>query len=171
MTTKQGKLKIGGLIQVWYYSIANDTKGRGYNTNDGDPQDVADRDSGEGVDNDSFRIRRAELKFSMDIHENVSGVVMIDPARMANSFPGLPDNTSNLHAALGNATFKQHNEEDFEWNGDPSIRTPFRSLRRGSADANMMPSLIEAAKANATVGEMMVTMKSVFGAYDGGPEW
>ena len=39
------------------------------------------------------------------------------------------------------------------------------------ADANMMPALIEAAKADATVGEMMDTMKSVFGAYDGGPEW
>ena len=39
------------------------------------------------------------------------------------------------------------------------------------ADANMMPALIEAAKAKATVGEMMDTMKSVFGAYDGGPEW
>jgi len=36
---------------------------------------------------------------------------------------------------------------------------------------NVMPALIDAAKADATVGEMMVTMKSVFGAYDGGPEW
>jgi len=37
--------------------------------------------------------------------------------------------------------------------------------------ANMMPALIEAAEADATVGELMDTMKSVFGAYDGGPEW
>jgi len=37
--------------------------------------------------------------------------------------------------------------------------------------ANVMPALIEAAQADATVGEMMDTMKSVFGAYDGGPEW
>ena len=37
--------------------------------------------------------------------------------------------------------------------------------------ANVMPALIEAAKAGATVGEMMDTMKSVFGSYDGGPEW
>jgi len=34
-----------------------------------------------------------------------------------------------------------------------------------------MPALIEAAKADATVGEMMDTMKAVFGSYDGGPEW
>lgn len=39
------------------------------------------------------------------------------------------------------------------------------------ADRNLMPALIDAAEANATVGEMMETMKSVFGAYDGGPEW
>jgi methylmalonyl-CoA mutase N-terminal domain/subunit len=36
---------------------------------------------------------------------------------------------------------------------------------------NMMPHLIEAAKADATVGEMMNTMAEVFGRYDGGPEW
>ena len=36
---------------------------------------------------------------------------------------------------------------------------------------NVMPALIDGAEADATVGEMMDTMKSVFGAYDGGPEW
>lgn len=49
------------------------------------------------------------------------------------------------------------------------------ALERVWADAqagtNLMPALIEAAQADATVGEMMETMKSVFGAYDGGPEW
>ncbi|MBI1826488.1 MAG: methylmalonyl-CoA mutase [Planctomycetes bacterium] len=45
-------------------------------------------------------------------------------------------------------------------------------LRRDARDgANVMPALIDAAEADATVGEMMETMKSVFGAYDGGPEW
>ena len=38
-------------------------------------------------------------------------------------------------------------------------------------NANLMPALIDAAKADATVGEMMEAMKDVFGAYDGGPEW
>ncbi|MHC4697298.1 MAG: acyl-CoA mutase large subunit family protein [Planctomycetota bacterium] len=44
---------------------------------------------------------------------------------------------------------------------------------RGDARSgtNVMPALIDAAEADATVGEMMDTMKSVFGAYDGGPEW
>jgi len=49
------------------------------------------------------------------------------------------------------------------------------ALARLRADAqegvNLMPALIDAAEADATVGEMMDTMKSVFGAYDGGPEW
>ena len=36
---------------------------------------------------------------------------------------------------------------------------------------NVMPALIAAAEADATVGEMMETMKTVFGRYDGGPEW
>ena len=37
--------------------------------------------------------------------------------------------------------------------------------------ANVMPALIDAAEADATVGEMTTTLKTVFGAYDGGPEW
>ncbi len=46
-----------------------------------------------------------------------------------------------------------------------------RIRKDAGANANMMPALIEAAKADATVGEMMETMKDVFGGYDGGPEW
>ncbi len=39
------------------------------------------------------------------------------------------------------------------------------------AGVNVMPALIDAAEADATVGEMMETMTTVFGRYDGGPEW
>jgi methylmalonyl-CoA mutase N-terminal domain/subunit len=39
------------------------------------------------------------------------------------------------------------------------------------ANKNVMPALIEAAKADATVGEMMDTLAGVYGRYDGGPEW
>jgi methylmalonyl-CoA mutase N-terminal domain/subunit len=35
---------------------------------------------------------------------------------------------------------------------------------------NVMPALIQAAQAGATVGEMMDTLKTVYGQYDGGPE-
>ncbi len=46
------------------------------------------------------------------------------------------------------------------------------NLRTVAADGeNVMPALIRAAKADATVGELMTTMQSVFGTYDGGPEW
>jgi methylmalonyl-CoA mutase N-terminal domain/subunit len=45
-------------------------------------------------------------------------------------------------------------------------------LRKDAKEGtNLMPALIEGAKADATVGEMMATMKTIFGAYDGGPEW
>jgi hypothetical protein len=87
VTTKAGKLTIGGLVQVWYYQIENDTNGL-----------FADQavngivDTNEGSDNDSFRVRRTELKFTMDIHENITAVVMIDPAREASSFPLITDN-------------------------------------------------------------------------------
>jgi methylmalonyl-CoA mutase N-terminal domain/subunit len=46
-----------------------------------------------------------------------------------------------------------------------------RLKNEANAGANVMPALIEAAKADATVGEMMDAMKTVFGSYDGGPEW
>jgi methylmalonyl-CoA mutase N-terminal domain/subunit len=38
------------------------------------------------------------------------------------------------------------------------------------AGENVMPALIEASEALATVGEMMETLKGVYGTYDGGPE-
>ena len=51
-------------------------------------------------------------------------------------------------------------------------RNAVERLRRDArGGVNLMPALIDAAKADATVGEMMDTMKTVFGAYDGGPEW
>ena len=39
-----------------------------------------------------------------------------------------------------------------------------------AANQNVMPQLVEAAEADATVGEMMNTLKTVYGQYDGGPE-
>lgn len=44
-------------------------------------------------------------------------------------------------------------------------------LRRSALnDENVMPALIDAARAHATVGEMMDTLVGVYGRYDGGPE-
>ncbi|MCH9038771.1 MAG: methylmalonyl-CoA mutase, partial [Chloroflexi bacterium] len=39
------------------------------------------------------------------------------------------------------------------------------------ASKNVMPALIAAAEADATVGELMDLMADVFGRYGGGPEW
>ena len=49
------------------------------------------------------------------------------------------------------------------------------ALDRLASDArngvNVMPALIEASNAGATVGEMMSALQQVYGTYDGGPEW
>jgi hypothetical protein len=90
VTTRAGRLTIGGLLQVWYYTVQNDHRG-----NFNDPNGTGIFDTNEASDNDSFRIRRAELTFTMDIHENVQAVVRIDPAREAISFPNMPVNTAN----------------------------------------------------------------------------
>jgi len=87
VTTKQGKLNISGLIQVWYYSIQNDNEAL---FEDNDVNDI--NDTGERIDNDSFRIRRAEIKFSMDFSQYIKAEVMIDPSREAGTFPNFPTN-------------------------------------------------------------------------------
>lgn len=89
VTTKQGKLTIGGLVQVWYYSIQDDNIGF---FGDNSPTTALGGDTNEMKDNDSFAIRRAQLRFTMDIHENVTAVVMIDPARAINGRPSFPSN-------------------------------------------------------------------------------
>jgi hypothetical protein len=95
VTTKTGKLTIGGLLQVWYYSIQNDNLG----FFGGAARPIGD--TNEGKDNDSFAIRRAELKFTMDISENVTAVVLIDPAA---GFANRPSFNTNLGTSLGSAT-------------------------------------------------------------------
>jgi len=80
VTTKAGKLNISGLLQIWNYSIENDRK------------DYFTTGTSRSRDNNGYRIRRSEIKFTMDIHENISGVIMIDPAREAASYAPLPSN-------------------------------------------------------------------------------
>ncbi|MEI6232070.1 MAG: porin [Planctomycetota bacterium] len=83
-TTRIGKLEIGGLVQVWYTYIQNDSRGL-FDS----PNNTGVFDTNAASDNDSFRIRRAEIRMKMDIHENVSAFVKIDPAAEAASFPQL----------------------------------------------------------------------------------
>lgn len=89
VTTKTGKLRVNGLVQVWYYTIQNDNLGFFGDLTPGTP---GGGDSNETKDNDSFRIRRAELKFTLDLNDYVRGVIMFDPAREAQSFPNFSTN-------------------------------------------------------------------------------
>ncbi|MCX7806274.1 MAG: OprO/OprP family phosphate-selective porin, partial [Planctomycetota bacterium] len=68
VTVSTGKMKIGALLQIWYSYLQDDNK-----TTRGAPN--------EGNDNDSFRIRRAEIKLSGEITPEVKWTLMIDPAR------------------------------------------------------------------------------------------
>jgi len=82
ITTQSGKLEIGGILQLWNVSP------RGKHT-----LDVFGRPgTGETVDNGGYSVRRAELRFGMDIHENIRGYIAIDASRENNSFPRLPTN-------------------------------------------------------------------------------
>ena len=56
-----------------------------------------------------------------------------------------------------------------ERNQDEVIRVLDKLRRAAQGDENLMPYLIEAAKAYATIGEMTATMKEVFGEYTYGP--
>jgi hypothetical protein len=88
VTTKAGKLEIGGLLQIWNYSIQDD-----HQDVFGDTGNAAGTGgTSEAIDNNGYRIRRAELRFTMSIHENITAVIQIDPAREATSFAPLPSN-------------------------------------------------------------------------------
>ena len=84
--TKDGKLTLGGLLQVWQYSVQNDTL---------DFSTYEDRFvTNEDQDNDSYRIRRAEIKFTLDITPDITAVVMFDPTGgdESNTFAAVPFN-------------------------------------------------------------------------------
>ncbi|MCW8131602.1 MAG: hypothetical protein KIS92_14745 [Planctomycetota bacterium] len=137
--SRQGKLTIGGLVQVWYYSIQNDNHGWVDDDKYTQPNQIG---SNEVADNDSFRVRRAEIKFTMDIHENFTAVVMIDPAREATSFPSIQQNTSNVISGDGVANY---NVGAVDTSGNGAISGAeqignFRNndVRTGAGQANRM---------------------------------
>lgn len=90
VSSKQGKLTMSGFTQIWYYSFQRDNKALFQ-----DSVQNGIQDTNEATDISSFRVRRTELRFTMDISENVSAEIMFDPAREATSFPALPDNQAN----------------------------------------------------------------------------
>jgi hypothetical protein len=82
VTTNVGKMKLGGLIQEWYYATERDTKGLFNNPSAG----ITDYNI--KASQNTFQVRRAELNWSMDIHENITGYVMGDFAREQDAFRG-----------------------------------------------------------------------------------
>lgn len=131
VTTYQGKLTIGGLLQVWYYGIQNDNHSyydiRGYSRNFGGSYPVA---SNEVVDNDGFAIRRAEIRFTMDISENVTAVVSLDPAREATSLPTFPTNQGS--GVIGDSAVMW----DIGLTTAGNVRN--QAVRNGSGNANRL---------------------------------
>ncbi|MCK6472483.1 MAG: OprO/OprP family phosphate-selective porin [Planctomycetes bacterium] len=149
VTTKEGKLTMGGLVQVWFYTIQNDNFSvynhqalvaqGGATASDG----TVGFGSNEVNDNDGFAVRRAQLRFTMDIHENVTAYVMIDPAAEADSYPSLPNNQNQ--AARGVATFNPGVEFATDDANDPTnlflvnvgnVRN--EAVRNGSGSANRL---------------------------------
>ncbi len=119
--TRGGHLTIGGLLQVWAYSIQNDRK------NWVDAQQVqADPRGGTVIvnstaDNDSFRIRRSELRFDYDLDCNIRAHVMMDPSNEATAFPGFPTNQAS--GPDGSALFYS------PCNCDATLAAPFSDPR------------------------------------------
>ena len=85
--TRGPKLFIGGLLQVWYYSIQNDNRGL-FDS----PNGLGTVDTNEASDNDSFHIRRAEVNFAIGVHEHVTAYMMMDFAYDLNSIPNMSSN-------------------------------------------------------------------------------
>jgi hypothetical protein len=138
VSTKSGKLQIGGLTQIWFTAYQKDNRGL-FDKTGGGPLP----DTNEGQDNSSFRVRRTEIKFGMDIHENVTGVVMIDPAREATSFPYVTDNQINT------SIFKTINQvaPEFDKANGPGLgsTTNITNVQTGSGSA---PRLLQDAYIN-----------------------
>src|SRR5579862_2486747 len=80
VTTKDGKLSIGALVQVWYQNIQHDKNGivvpaSGNALPDAEPNNLND--------NSTYRVRRTELRFTLEINQYINSCVMMDPARQS----------------------------------------------------------------------------------------
>jgi len=136
--TKEGRLTVGGLLQVWYYAPQTDHRALF------DDQVVnAVDDTNEGAEFNSFRIRRAELSFNMAIHENITAFVRIDPAKEACSYPLVTDNQANvgyIYKSLANIC-----PEYAVANGGPGSTQMINNVDTG---AGVVPRLLEDAYIN-----------------------
>lgn len=151
VTTRAGKLEIGGLIQAWYYTKQKDSRGL-FDS----PGGTGVLDSNAAAENSSFRIRHAELRFTMDIHENVRAFVRLDPSEEANSFPQLGVGYKRL-ASVSPA---------FDAVNGPTLGTTTAPIKNVQQGGGMIPTLLKEALINfhgviphhdMTVGQMKTT--------------
>lgn len=91
--TRNGKLTIGMLVQVWYYDFQQDRRGL---FDGAGSSGVVDTNSTQN--NSGFRVRRTEMYFGMDINENINSFLNWDPDREASTYPFIYDNTANQSA-------------------------------------------------------------------------
>ena len=112
VATKNGRLTVGGLVHIWYQHIQNDKTGivRAAPNNILDPTPgIGANGSGTPIPepnsvlgNDTFRVRRCELRFKIDITENIDATILMDPSREANvTFSPVPANP-NHNAVFNN---------------------------------------------------------------------
>jgi len=146
VTTKEGKLTVGGLVQVWAYSIQNDN----HNYVAWAPAPFGNGGaSNELNDNDGYRIRRAELKFALDITPEITAVILIDPTGgdEANTFPGLPSNQglvgqgrrmNSSGVALVGLPSEFHGKDEYNPNASSSEHTVVQEFQQGFVRANRL---------------------------------
>ena len=151
VTTRAGKLTIGGLVQAWYFTREKDSRGLFDNAGG-----TGVLDSNAASNSSSFRIRRAELRLSMDIHDNVRAYVMIDPAAEASSFPQL----GVANKRLANVS------PEFDAVNGPTLGTTTSAISAVQQGSGTVPRLLQDALINfhgviphhdMTVGQMKTT--------------
>lgn len=144
VVTRGGNLVIHGLVQVWYQYIQNDSKGWEDATKvlGSSPAMFG---SNQTRDNDTFRIRRAEICFDYSLSESISARIKVDPAAEVLGYPSAPSNQAPFY----NAGFQAINGQGQFGQGCPpmtgmslcsaGIGNPFNQIvRNGSGDANRL---------------------------------
>jgi hypothetical protein len=128
VATKDGKLKMGLLLQTWFEAFSHDNRGL-FDKSGG----ATVPDTNEATQNSTFRVRRTEMYFTMDIHENVQAFINWDPGRQSQSYPIATDNQAN------STIFKRLNQVSPEFNsanGTSGSSTLVSQLQNGSGSVN-----------------------------------
>ena len=126
VTTRTGNLEVGGLLQIWDVTYFSQDRQDVF----GDKGDhLGSGGTDRTLDNGGTQIRRAELRFRMDLNEHITSWVMIDPAREATSFAPYPSNQG---------LFKSQRTNPSLAHGTDVALTPVGRVQTGAGTANRM---------------------------------